>query len=179
MSRFYCKFSPLPAHGLTRYWHIGKRRNARATVAITAVQTANRSCIESKKKNMIRREKLAPSGRHMAYKKKVFESVLQPHSFTFLILLEGTVQGWECTDSNRFLIFLYLKTVQGCNIGFLLLLLLTLFTSLGVLHGQRPEAPIHDQEDRDEEGGDARGVHDAIGQRERLSWKFITLNRIF
>ena len=29
--------------GLTRYWHMGRRRKARATVAITAVQTANNS----------------------------------------------------------------------------------------------------------------------------------------
>ena len=57
---------PFLAQGLTRYWHIGSRRKARAMVAITAVQTANRSCIESKKKNMMRREREAPRGRHMA-----------------------------------------------------------------------------------------------------------------
>jgi hypothetical protein len=45
---------------------MGSRRKARATVAITAVHTANSSCIESKKKNMMRRETEAPSGRHMA-----------------------------------------------------------------------------------------------------------------
>ena len=34
---------PLVEQGLTRYWHMGRRRKARATVAITAVHTANRS----------------------------------------------------------------------------------------------------------------------------------------
>ena len=32
---------PLVEQGLTRYWHMGSSRNASATVAITAVQTAN------------------------------------------------------------------------------------------------------------------------------------------
>merc|ERR1719471_1261300 len=60
---------PLVAwQGRTRYWHMGSKRNARATVAITAVHTANSSCVESKKKNMMRSEKDAPSGRHIACK---------------------------------------------------------------------------------------------------------------
>ena len=32
---------PLVVQGLTRYWHMGSSRKASATVAITAVQTAN------------------------------------------------------------------------------------------------------------------------------------------
>ena len=51
---------------LVRYWHIGKRRNANATVAMTAVQIANSICIESKKKNMTSKDIEAPNGRHIA-----------------------------------------------------------------------------------------------------------------
>ena len=51
-----------------RYWHIGRRRKANATVAMTAVQEAKSICMESKKKNMTRREMDAPSGRHMAWR---------------------------------------------------------------------------------------------------------------
>ena len=51
---------------LIRYWHIGNRRNASATVAITAVQIANNICIESKKKNMTSKDIEAPNGRHIA-----------------------------------------------------------------------------------------------------------------
>lgn len=79
-------------HGRIMYWHIGNKRNANATVAITvdgrrarfrldwnrnilwlggsvyllAVQTANNICIESKKKNITSNEMDAPSGRHRA-----------------------------------------------------------------------------------------------------------------
>ena len=49
-----------------RYWHMGNRRNANATVAITAVQIANNICIESKKKNMTSKDIEAPNGRHIA-----------------------------------------------------------------------------------------------------------------
>lgn len=49
-----------------RYWHIGRSRKARAMVAIIAVQMAKSICMESKKKNMTRREMEAPSGRHRA-----------------------------------------------------------------------------------------------------------------
>ena len=45
---------------------MGSRRKASATVAMTAVQEAKSICMESKKKNMTRREMEAPSGRHMA-----------------------------------------------------------------------------------------------------------------
>ena len=45
---------------------MGKRRNAKATVAITAVQIANNICIESKKKNMTSNDIEAPNGRHIA-----------------------------------------------------------------------------------------------------------------
>ena len=47
---------------------MGRRRKASATVAITAVQEAKSICIESKKKNMTRREMEAPRGRHMAWR---------------------------------------------------------------------------------------------------------------
>ena len=40
---------------------MGKRRNAKATVAITAVQIANNICIESKKKNMTSNDIEAPN----------------------------------------------------------------------------------------------------------------------
>ena len=49
-----------------RYWHIGSKRNAKATVAITAVHIANNICIESKKKNMTSSDIEAPNGRHIA-----------------------------------------------------------------------------------------------------------------
>ncbi len=42
---------------------MGSSRNARATVAMMAVQTANNNCIESKKKNITRRDTDAPRGR--------------------------------------------------------------------------------------------------------------------
>ena len=45
---------------------MGKSRNAKATVAITAVQIANNICIESKKKNMTSKDIEAPNGRHIA-----------------------------------------------------------------------------------------------------------------
>ena len=45
---------------------MGNRRNASATVAMTAVQMANSICIESKKKNMTSNDIEAPSGRHIA-----------------------------------------------------------------------------------------------------------------
>lgn len=45
---------------------MGSRRKASATVAIIAVHTANNICIESKKKNMMRRDTDAPRGRHNA-----------------------------------------------------------------------------------------------------------------
>ena len=63
------KFCLQPIIGLTylmRYWHIGSKRNAKATVAITAVQIANNICIESKKKNMTSSDIEAPNGRHIA-----------------------------------------------------------------------------------------------------------------
>ena len=47
---------------------MGKRRKARATVAITAVQIANSICMESKKKNITSKETEAPNGKHMACK---------------------------------------------------------------------------------------------------------------
>lgn len=69
-------------HGRMIYWHMGSRRNARATVAITAtepsdgphavvghllaVQMAKSICIESKKKNITSSEMLAPRGKHSA-----------------------------------------------------------------------------------------------------------------
>ena len=49
-----------------RYWHMGRSRKARATVAMTAVQLAKSICMESKKKNITRSEMDAPNGRHMA-----------------------------------------------------------------------------------------------------------------
>ena len=45
---------------------MGNSKKANATVAITAVQIANRICIESKKKNIIIKLMLAPRGKHMA-----------------------------------------------------------------------------------------------------------------
>ena len=45
---------------------MGKSRNARATVAMTAVQEAKSICMESKKKNMTNREMEAPNGKHIA-----------------------------------------------------------------------------------------------------------------
>ena len=51
---------------LIRYWHMGNRRNASATVAMTAVQMAKSICIESKKKNMTSNDIEAPNGRHIA-----------------------------------------------------------------------------------------------------------------
>ena len=51
---------------LMRYWHMGSRRKARATVAMTAVQEAKSICMESKKKNMTNKEMEAPKGRHIA-----------------------------------------------------------------------------------------------------------------
>ena len=48
------------------YWHIGSSKNARATVAMTAVQLAKSSCMLSKKKNMTSSDMDAPRGRHMA-----------------------------------------------------------------------------------------------------------------
>ena len=51
---------------LRKYWHMGNSKKANATVAITAVQIANKICIESKKKNIIIKLMLAPRGRHMA-----------------------------------------------------------------------------------------------------------------
>ena len=53
---------------LIKYWHIGRSRKARATVAMTAVQMAKSICIESKKKNITKREMEAPKGRHIACK---------------------------------------------------------------------------------------------------------------
>lgn len=82
-------------HGRIMYWHIGSKRNARATVAMTtkrikinnwnevknenslAVQTAKSICMESKKKNMTRREMDAPNGRHNAC---VVSRVAKPES---------------------------------------------------------------------------------------------------
>lgn len=52
--------------GRIMYWHIGNNRNASATVAITAVQTANNICIESKKKNITNNDTDAPNGRQSA-----------------------------------------------------------------------------------------------------------------
>lgn len=49
-----------------RYWHMGRSRKARATVAMTAVHEAKSICIESKKKNMTSKEMEAPNGRHIA-----------------------------------------------------------------------------------------------------------------
>ena len=51
---------------LRKYWHMGNSKKANATVAITAVQIANRICIESKKKNIIIKLMLAPRGKHIA-----------------------------------------------------------------------------------------------------------------
>ena len=45
---------------------MGNRRNASATVAMTAVQMAKSICIESKKKNMTSSDIEAPNGRHIA-----------------------------------------------------------------------------------------------------------------
>lgn len=76
----------LSVHGLIMYWHIGSKRKARATVAITkienlnyipsnkkkvswdllAVHTAKSICIESKKKNITSRDTEAPKGKHSA-----------------------------------------------------------------------------------------------------------------
>ena len=53
---------------LIKYWHIGNRRNAKATVAITAVQIAKSICMESKKKNITNNEMDAPKGKHIACK---------------------------------------------------------------------------------------------------------------
>lgn len=82
-------------HGRIRYWHMGKRRNASAMVAITeikllsfkrfiskltnslAVHTVKSICIESKKKNITRREIDAPRGKHKAW---VASSVAKPAS---------------------------------------------------------------------------------------------------
>ena len=36
--------------------------------------------------------------------------------------------------------------------------------ALPLLHGQGPEGAVHNQQDRDEEGGHARRVHDGVGQ---------------
>merc|ERR1711899_78106 len=52
--------------GLMRYWHIGSKRKAKATVAITAVHIANNICMESKKKNITNNEIDAPKGKHIA-----------------------------------------------------------------------------------------------------------------
>ena len=45
---------------------MGSNKNAKATVAMTAVQMAKSICMESKKKNMTSKEIEAPSGKHMA-----------------------------------------------------------------------------------------------------------------
>lgn len=52
--------------GLMMYWHMGRSKNANATVAIIAVHTANSICIESKKKNITNSDTDAPSGRQRA-----------------------------------------------------------------------------------------------------------------
>ena len=85
----------MEVQGLTRYWHIGSRRNARAMVAITAVHTANNSCIESKKKNIMRRESDAPKGRHMAWRLSIvvtldsFFSISASSSFPFVFSMDS------------------------------------------------------------------------------------------
>lgn len=45
---------------------MGRSKNASATVAMIAVQTANNICIESKKKNITNNDTDAPSGRQRA-----------------------------------------------------------------------------------------------------------------
>lgn len=53
-------------HGRMIYWHMGRSKNANATVAIIAVHTANSICIESKKKNITNNDTDAPNGRQSA-----------------------------------------------------------------------------------------------------------------
>ena len=65
-SKKYFAYNPSFLIYLMRYWHIGSKRNAKATVAITAVHIANNICIESKKKNMTSSDIEAPNGRHIA-----------------------------------------------------------------------------------------------------------------
>ena len=60
---------------------MGNRRNAKATVAMTAVQIANNICIESKKKNMTSNDIEAPNGRHIAC---IESSVWMPFDFPSL-----------------------------------------------------------------------------------------------
>ena len=60
-----------------------------------------------------------------------------------------------------------LQTVKSGHVALLLIFLITFFTILiRVFHGQRSEGAIHNQQNRDEEGGDSRGVHDIVGQSE-------------
>lgn len=53
-------------HDFNIYWHIGRSKNANATVAMIAVHTANSICIESKKKNITSSDTDAPNGRQSA-----------------------------------------------------------------------------------------------------------------
>lgn len=52
--------------GRIMYWHMGSSKNAKATVAMIAVHTANNICIESKKKNITSNDTDAQSGRQRA-----------------------------------------------------------------------------------------------------------------
>jgi len=85
-------------HGLTTYWIIGSRRKAIAMAAMIAVKTAKRSCIESKKKNIMRREMEAPSGRHRAcIVSRVWTLLSSPGPCTAHELdeLQDGEQGWS------------------------------------------------------------------------------------
>lgn len=64
--------------GRMRYWHIGNRRKANATVARTAVQIAKTICRESKKRNMMRRDAEAPMGRKAAWQASMVCTLLSP-----------------------------------------------------------------------------------------------------
>lgn len=90
---------------------MGSRRKASATVAIIAVHTANNICIESKKKNMMRRDTDAPRGRHNAcIVSRVCTSVKEKHKH--LLSLE---EAGVAIPSSLFLSFSDSLSLASCS----------------------------------------------------------------
>ena len=80
---------------------MGSSKNARATVAMTAVQMANNICIESKKKNMTSRETEAPRGKHIACSESRVWIPLDPFDSPFSSLLSLSPEKMEGTCANE------------------------------------------------------------------------------
>lgn len=133
-----------------RYWHIGRSRNASATVAITAVQLAKSICIESKKKNITSSEMDAPNGKHMAWTES---KVCTPELDWVLLAVESCFSSFSVTKTQGWLWVCHQEWEK---------IVVPRPTIMVLFQSQAPERSVDDQKNTNEEGRDSRTVHDRV-----------------